>query len=223
MNPPTKVLILANSADEFERGPDSDVACAALPVTAELVALCRRRVEAAEAAYARDPTLAELFFHDTDGPQVYGDDLLHQCGRQSDEFHDEFVNHGLAVLPAGVQLDSFQPTRVEGRRTAIRPNDPLATSAALSIAWTAASADVGAPIRTEAVTLEYLEQLLASGQPAGCECEAPGYYCSGVPGVLAHLSSGRLAGGAIVERCDVCQRFPTDSAALGELRRRGIV
>jgi len=53
------------------------------------------------------------------------------------------------------------------------------------------------------------------------ECEKPGHFCSGVPGVLAHMENGRLAPGAKVERCDLCQRYPSDEAALEKLRELG--
>lgn len=55
-----------------------------------------------------------------------------------------------------------------------------------------------------------------------CECEEPGFFHSGVPGILAHMKNGRLAPGAGVERCDLCQRYASDAAALEKLRRRGL-
>ena len=51
-----------------------------------------------------------------------------------------------------------------------------------------------------------------------CECEEAGYFCSGVPGILAHLEGGRLPEGAKVERCDLCCRYPSDAAALEKLQ-----
>jgi hypothetical protein len=54
-----------------------------------------------------------------------------------------------------------------------------------------------------------------------CECERPGYFCSGVPGILAHLENGRLAKGAKVERCGLCCRYPSDAAALERLQELG--
>jgi hypothetical protein len=54
-----------------------------------------------------------------------------------------------------------------------------------------------------------------------CECEQPGAFCSGVPGILAHMEGGRLAPGAGVERCDLCRRYPSDEAALDRLRELG--
>ncbi len=56
-----------------------------------------------------------------------------------------------------------------------------------------------------------------------CGCELPGYFCSGVPGILAHIENGRLAAGAEVERCDQCQRYPSDEAARERLRELGFV
>lgn len=50
-----------------------------------------------------------------------------------------------------------------------------------------------------------------------CECEEPGTFCSGVPGILAHVEQGHLVPGTQVERCDLCQRFSTDDAAYEHL------
>lgn len=46
-----------------------------------------------------------------------------------------------------------------------------------------------------------------------CECEHPGYFHSGLPGVLAHVVKNRLPRGASVERCDLCERYATDAEA----------
>jgi len=54
-----------------------------------------------------------------------------------------------------------------------------------------------------------------------CECEEPGYFCSGIPGILAHLENGHLPEGAVVERCGLCCRYPSDAAALEKLREIG--
>ena len=56
-----------------------------------------------------------------------------------------------------------------------------------------------------------------------CDCEIPGFYCAGVPGILAHLKDGRVAPGARVERCDMCCRFASDEEAKNRLRELGIV
>jgi hypothetical protein len=55
-----------------------------------------------------------------------------------------------------------------------------------------------------------------------CECELPGYFRSGVPGVIARMENGRLVPGAAIERCDQCQRYPTDDAALAKLQELGL-
>jgi hypothetical protein len=54
-----------------------------------------------------------------------------------------------------------------------------------------------------------------------CDCQRPGYFCSGVTGILAHMEDGRVAPGTEVERCDQCGRYPSDQAAVDELRRLG--
>jgi len=55
-----------------------------------------------------------------------------------------------------------------------------------------------------------------------CECEQPGHFLSGVPGILARGENGRLAEGAKVERCDSCGRYPSDKAAFEKLVELGI-
>ena len=55
-----------------------------------------------------------------------------------------------------------------------------------------------------------------------CECEQTGHFCSGVPGVIAHVEHGRLEGGIEVQRCDACQRYPTDEIAFLKLVELGM-
>ena len=50
-----------------------------------------------------------------------------------------------------------------------------------------------------------------------CDCELPGFFHCGIPGILAHFENGRLAPGATVERCDQCERYATDEAARQKL------
>jgi hypothetical protein len=67
------------------------------------------------------------------------------------------------------------------------------------------------------------EELIAPDNDSGlCDCEAAGFFCAGVPGILAHLEEGRVSPGAKVERCDSCQRLPSDEAALARLQELGI-
>jgi hypothetical protein len=55
-----------------------------------------------------------------------------------------------------------------------------------------------------------------------CECELPGFFCSGVPGILAHMENGRLVDDSDVERCDLCCRYPSDAAAREKLQELGL-
>jgi len=57
---------------------------------------------------------------------------------------------------------------------------------------------------------------------APCECELPGDFYTGVPGILAAMENGRLAPGAVVERCDLCERYPSDVAAAAKLHELGL-
>jgi hypothetical protein len=64
-----------------------------------------------------------------------------------------------------------------------------------------------------------IDCLLVDEDHTRCECEKPGFFCSGIPGILAHMEDGRLAEGAKVNRCDLCQRYPSDEAAFEKLRQ----
>ena len=48
------------------------------------------------------------------------------------------------------------------------------------------------------------------------ECESPGIFHSGLPGVVARVEGGRILGN--IERCDYCERFETDADAEAALR-----
>ena len=61
--------------------------------------------------------------------------------------------------------------------------------------------------------------LLVDDNDTRCECENPGFFCSGVPGILAHMGNGHLAEGAQVNRCDLCRRYPSDEVAFEKLRQ----
>jgi hypothetical protein len=65
-----------------------------------------------------------------------------------------------------------------------------------------------------------LEEPAETGR--GCPCEQAGYFSSGVPGILGHLEDSRLADGTTVERCDQCQRYPSDAEAPQKLIELGI-
>jgi hypothetical protein len=62
----------------------------------------------------------------------------------------------------------------------------------------------------------------AAGGAEPCDCERPGYFYCGVPGILAHVENGQLTKGAIIERCDQCLRYPSDELAVAKLRESGI-
>ena len=55
-----------------------------------------------------------------------------------------------------------------------------------------------------------------------CDCQKPGHFCSGVPGILAHVKNERLSSRSKVQRCDQCQRYPSDQAAHDKLVELGI-
>ena len=62
------------------------------------------------------------------------------------------------------------------------------------------------------------DYLRLTGEPSeGCDCERPGTFCSGIPGILARVEDGRLVPDSEVQRCDVCERFASDEAALAKL------
>ena len=59
--------------------------------------------------------------------------------------------------------------------------------------------------------------------PDTCDCQLPGYFRSGVPGILAHMANCQAVPGAIVERCDLCERYPTDQAATEQLQALNMI
>jgi hypothetical protein len=64
-------------------------------------------------------------------------------------------------------------------------------------------------------------RLLTKAGRRRCECEAPGCFHSGQPGIIAHVEpDGSLAHDAKIERCDQCRRYPTDAAARRALEAR---
>lgn len=50
-----------------------------------------------------------------------------------------------------------------------------------------------------------------------CDCEASGPFWSGIPGILGRVVHGRIDP-ASVERCDACERYPSDDVARERLR-----
>ena len=56
-----------------------------------------------------------------------------------------------------------------------------------------------------------------------CECEMPGPYYCGVPGILALVHDGKVAADFKVERCDQCDRYETDAAARQKLVDLGMI
>ena len=59
--------------------------------------------------------------------------------------------------------------------------------------------------------------------PIMCECEKPGRFHTGVPGVIAEMRNGQVAPGAEIARCDECRRFPHALAAFSALNARGLI
>lgn len=59
-------------------------------------------------------------------------------------------------------------------------------------------------------------------EPDPCECQLPGDFCCGVPGILAKVENCRVVPGGKVERCDLCDRYPSDQAAHDKLAELGM-
>lgn len=64
---------------------------------------------------------------------------------------------------------------------------------------------------------------MAENSSDPCECELPGSFNCGVPGVLACIEHGKVVAGAVVERCDACERFESDEAARHKLVELGMM
>jgi hypothetical protein len=76
------------------------------------------------------------------------------------------------------------------------------------------------PILIPAADADASETDEAADRP--CDCERPGFFHSGIPGIVAHFENGRLAPDATVECCDLCERYPTDEAARQKLMELGL-
>lgn len=83
----------------------------------------------------------------------------------------------------------------------------------------------GPPLPDEAVHLVPFdpEQAEPPDPLTPCECELAGEFCCGVPGVLARLENGKVTDDFRVERCDLCQRYPSDAAARRKLMTLGLI
>ena len=66
------------------------------------------------------------------------------------------------------------------------------------------------------------QQAIPPNHTPCCDCELPGYFQCGVPGILAHMENGRIVPGFHVERCDACRRFDSDTDAEAKLRELGL-
>ena len=99
---------------------------------------------------------------------------------------------------------------------------PLAPALCRAIAQQCVSLEWGeACFRPE--TVEELQNACQTNDEGGkCDCERPGFFHCGVAGILAHLDNGKLAKGAAVKRCDLCDRYPSDEAAYQKLVELGI-
>ena len=56
-----------------------------------------------------------------------------------------------------------------------------------------------------------------------CDCELPGFFCCGVPGILAHLEGGRVAPGARSSAAISANSYESDEAAQQKLIELGIL
>jgi hypothetical protein len=83
----------------------------------------------------------------------------------------------------------------------------------------------GPPLADEAVHLVPFdpEQAEPPEPLTPCECELPGEFCCGLPGILARLENGKVSDDFRVERCDLCQRYDSDAAARRKLMTLGLI
>ena len=59
---------------------------------------------------------------------------------------------------------------------------------------------------------------LAVADDAICDCNLPGIYHCAVPGILARIGNDNKADPDGVERCDSCELYESDKAAVEKLR-----
>jgi hypothetical protein len=69
---------------------------------------------------------------------------------------------------------------------------------------------------------EYIDEM-RDDEEGPCDCELPGQFYSGVPGIIAQMEDGRLTPDAKVQRCDACELYESDEAAMEKLKELGLV
>jgi len=156
-----KTLILQTDYPDENGQRGGEFACGVVEVSPALVDQCRRRVELAKAAQQRDTALAEIRFQDATGPLFLDDAFLSACQELSDEFHDDFVNNESAVMPDGINIPDSHPGAIEQRAMVIRRRQDC--GGGFEIAWSAVDPQLEFRLHTQAVPVEYLDQLLQAG------------------------------------------------------------
>ena len=142
-------------------------------------------------------------------PALLGEDRFRD-GWSLEQAIDDLVQEGRIVLIAGPNRCSFLD---EDCRCSIYPTRP-------NVCVAMEAGDEQCQDARQTAGLPPLEPVSKPTDP--CVCELPGYYHSGVPGVLARLENGRVASGARIERCDVCRRYASDEAARARLAELGL-
>jgi len=72
-------------------------------------------------------------------------------------------------------------------------------------------------------TIQRVAQQRPAAKPSvPCDCQLPGQFCSGVPGILAQVANCHVVPGGKVQRCDACERYASDQAAHNKLAELGM-
>ena len=144
---------------------------------------------------------------------------------------EDFPEAAVTVFPQ-TPLDEMAGTdtgrAVDAAGIALRPTAPQAALLAMC-QRVAASAENWGDCSDMRETVAIFKDLghacreLLENIGRSCDCEEPGgHFYSGIPGILAHLVGGRPAPGGPVERCDQCERYPSDGAARAKLVELGL-
>lgn len=119
----------------------------------------------------------------------------------------------------------------------VRASNPSEAKSKLNVGDTVEEQDVLGSVEVVCRVVEYstVERVLSkpsqkprpiipesTAQPELCDCQLPGTFCSGVPGILAQVENCHLVPGGKVERCDLCQRYASDQAAHDRLVELGM-
>ena len=148
---------------------NGDCDCALVELTPSLAEQIRSRVALARHAGQQDNDLYEMYFWGSTA-EFYDSKLMDACeeavalrgdDQAASKWLNDFEETGFAAVPAGVDLGSLGPQRIELSQMIVRCS-PSAQRPEYEICWTASPKHSDVYVTTRDLPLERLEELLAA-------------------------------------------------------------